>query len=160
MEALGIDLKLIIAQLVNFGILLFLLNKFLYKPVINMLDERKNKVEVGIKDAESAKINLENAEGEATKIIAQAKVDASEILKNAHTQALNETSATIKKANDQVDRLIENAKDEAGNMKKKALIEAKSEISGLIGLALDKVISEELSKDQKEKLTAKALSEL
>ena len=45
-------------------------------------------------------------------------------------------------------------------MKKKALVEAKGEITGLIGLALDKVISDELSKDQKEKLTKSALAEL
>jgi len=160
MEALGIDLKLMIAQLVNFGILLFLLNKFLYKPITNMLDERKNKVETGIKDAESAKNNLENAEDQAEKIKTEAKTEANEILKNAHAQAILETSATIKKANDQVDRLIENAKSEAENMKKKALIEAKGEITGLIGLALDKVISDELSKDQKEKLTKSALADL
>jgi F-type H+-transporting ATPase subunit b len=160
MEALGIDLKLMIAQLVNFGILLFLLNKFLYKPISNMLDERKNKVETGIKDAESAKSNLEKAEADAEKIRKEARADATEILKNAHAQATTETAVTVKKANDQVDRLIENAKSEAENMKKKALIEAKGEITGLIGLALDKVISDELSKDQKEKLTKSALAEL
>jgi F-type H+-transporting ATPase subunit b len=125
-----------------------------------MLDERKNKVETGIKDAESAKSNLEKAEADAEKIRKEARADATEILKNAHAQATTETAVTVKKANDQVDRLIENAKSEAENMKKKALIEAKGEITGLIGLALDKVISDELSKDQKEKLTKSALAEL
>jgi len=44
MEALGLDIRLLVAQLINFGLLIFLLNKFLYKPLIKMLDDRKKKI--------------------------------------------------------------------------------------------------------------------
>jgi len=52
LSSLGIDLKILLAQLVNFGILIFLLSKFLYKPVLKMLDQRKKKIAESIKKAE------------------------------------------------------------------------------------------------------------
>ena len=72
MEALGIDLKLLIAQVVNFGILLFVLSKFLYKPVVTMLEERQKKAEQTIKDSDKATKTLIKSEDDADKVREQA----------------------------------------------------------------------------------------
>ena len=74
---LGIDWKLLLAQGVNFLILLFVLTKFVYKPLIKMVEERRKKIELGIKGGEKAE-----------QIIKQAEVEKVGIIKKADTQAV------------------------------------------------------------------------
>lgn len=160
MEALGIDLKLLIAQIINFGILFFLLSKFAYKPILNILEERRMKVEQGIKDSEEAGKRLAEAEAEAEKIQEKAYKDANEILKNAKAAATEEASQIVKKASDQADRVMKGAKEEAASAKDKVMAEAKKEISDVVVIALDKIVGSELTVEQKNKLTSKAITEL
>ena len=160
MDALGIDLKLLIAQIVNFGILFFLLSKFAYKPIVAMIEERQKKVEQGLKDAEAAAKSRGEAELDAEKVREQAYKDANEILKNAKDAANLEAAEIVKKSSEQADRIMKTAKEEAASSKSKVLTEAKSEISGLIISALDKIVGKEIDNAQKEKLTAKAIKEL
>lgn len=54
LNALGIDWKILLAQFVNFAVLVFVLWKFAYKPIFKFLEDRKNKIEEGIKNAEQA----------------------------------------------------------------------------------------------------------
>src|SRR3989337_2314560 len=73
MESLGIDLKLIIIQIINFGLLLFLLTKFLYKPILRILDERKNKIEESLANAQKIAEEKVKLEEEKTKEITEAR---------------------------------------------------------------------------------------
>ena len=160
MEALGIDLKLIIAQTVNFLIVMFLLWKFAYTPILKMLSERQEKVEKGIKDAEASAKALAKAKDEAEKITGDAYAEANEILKNAKTVANSESAEIVKKAGDSADRIMKNAKDEAAAEKDKVMSEAKKEISDVVIIALDKIVTDELTPEQKANLTSRAISEL
>jgi F-type H+-transporting ATPase subunit b len=160
MEALGIDLKLLIAQIVNFSILFFLLSRFLYKPITNLLDERKQKIAQGIKDADQAEEKLEKAESEAEKIREKAYKDANDILKNAKHEANQEASEIVKKATEQSQRTMAAIALEKTEYKEKAMNEAKKEMSKVVILALDKIVGEEMDKKTKDELTAKAIKEL
>lgn len=160
MEAFAINIKLLIAQTVNFAILLFLLSKFAYKPIISMMEERKKKIAEGLDQAKEAKELLTNAEMETKKKNDEAFKTAKEIVEKAEKEAADKAVGIIKKANLQADLIVERAKDEAELAKNRAMKEAKSEIAGLISLALDKIIGEELDQNHKEKLTAKAVKEL
>ena len=160
MDALGINLKLILAQIVNFGIVFFLLSKLLYKPVGNLLSERTKTIETGLKDAAKAGTDRANAEVEAEKIAEKAYKDANDILKNAHAEATLEATGIVKKASEQADRIMANAKSEAASAKDKALKDAKGEISDVVVIALSKIVGDELTEEQKVKLTSKAIMEL
>lgn len=160
MEAFAINIKLLIAQTVNFAILLFLLSKFAYKPIISMMEERKKKIALGLNQAEEAKKLLSNAETETQKKNDEAFKTAKEIVEKAEKEAADKATEIVKKANLQADMIVERAKDEADLAKSRALKEAKGEIASLISLALDKILGEELEKSYKEKLTAKAVKEL
>lgn len=160
MEALGIDLKLLIAQIINFLIVMFLLRKFAYTPILNMLNDRKIKVEKGLSDSEEAAKRLKNAEDEAEKVMEKAYADANEILKNAKVAATAEATELVKKASQQADRIMKSAKEEASSAKEIAMSGAKKELSSVVILALDKIIGNELTSDQKDKLTSKAIAEL
>ena len=63
--ALGIDGRILLAQLFNFAILVFILWRFAYKPVLNILEERRLKVEKSLDDAEAATKRLKQAEAES-----------------------------------------------------------------------------------------------
>jgi len=84
---LGIDPKLLLAQGVNFLILLFVLTKFVYKPLMKMVEERRAKIELGVKGGELAKKIIEDAEGEKAGIIKQADVHAVAIISEAEKTA-------------------------------------------------------------------------
>lgn len=160
MEALGIDLKILIAQIINFLILFILLSKFLYKPITKMLDDRKQKIEQGISDSEKAEKCLGEAGTEAQQIKDKAYAEADQIIKKAKQEYDAKTLAIIKKANDQAEKIVERAHEEAALTKERALKEAKRELFGIVTLALDKIVGKELDDSTKEKLTEKAIKDL
>lgn len=99
---LGIDPKLLLAQAVNFLILLFVLTKFVYKPLMKMVEERRQKIELGVKGGEMAEQIIKDAETEKSGIIKEAGVKAvgiiSEAEKNAQKKAQDIATQADKKA--------------------------------------------------------------
>jgi F-type H+-transporting ATPase subunit b len=160
MEALGIDLKLLLAQIVNFIVLFLLLSKFLYKPITKILDERKEKIAQGIKDAEASATKLAEAETDAEKITEKAYKEANEILKSARDEANQEASAIVKKASTSAQKSMDTVAKEKSIFKEKALYEVKKEIENIVILALDKIVGEKMDEKQKDEVTAKVLKEL
>lgn len=160
MEALGIDLKLLIAQIVNFVILFLVLSKFLYKPITKMLDDREQKICKGLKDSENAEKCLGQAKTESDKIKNDAYKEADKIISESKKEADEKAISIVKKANDQADKILKNANEEASLAKERALKEAKKELSNVVVMALDKIVGEELDSSAKDSLTAKAIKEL
>jgi len=156
----GLEKSLFLFQVANFLIIAFILKKFLYKPLMRMLDERKNKIDKGLKDAEDAGIALENAAQERQKILSAAKVDA-DSLKAFAKVSIEETkeklTADAKKRSEQiVDEARQKAASEFENMNKQ--IGAISvDVSGkIISRALEGLFTEE----EKKKLIARALDKI
>lgn len=160
MSALGIDLKLLLAQIVNFVVLFLLLRKFLYKPITKILDERKEKITQGIKDAEASAAKLAKAEKDADKISEKAYEEANAILKSAKNEANQEASEIIKKATASAQKAAERIAEEKAAFKGNALAEAKKEMGDMVILALDKIVGDEIDNKTKDELTAKAISDL
>ncbi|OQA04273.1 MAG: ATP synthase subunit b [bacterium ADurb.Bin400] len=159
LESLGINGKLLLAQIINFVILLFLLKKFLYGPVINLLEERRNKIEQGLKNAEQAEQKLTQVNKDADEIRSKAYAEAKQIIDEAKAQATVEATRIIEKANHQAERIVKTAQEEAQLSKEKVFSEARGHISNLIILSLEKILGHQLDSNQKEKLTAKAVEE-
>lgn len=160
MDALGINLTSFIAQIINFLIVMLLLWKFAYKPILGIFEERQKKVEQGLKDAEKAATDRKSAESDAEKIREKAYTEANEILKNAKDAANAEAAELIKKASDQADRMMKGSKEESAAMKEKVMKDAKKEISDVVVIALNKIVGKEFTEEEKKKLTSKAIAEL
>ena len=77
---LGIDWKLLIAQIINFLVLLAILYKFLYKPVFKILHDREEKIEKSLRQAERIEKNLFESEAEKSKIVAEARNEAGKVI--------------------------------------------------------------------------------
>jgi F-type H+-transporting ATPase subunit b len=152
-----IDVKLIIAQAVNFGIVLFVLWKFAYKPILKTLNNRSNKIEKGLKDAENAGKKLAETEEKEKEVLADARKEAQVILAKSEnmakkTQEEMETSAKI-----QADKIITDAKAQIEEEKQKMLKEVKAEIGDLVVSATEKIIGEKLDKSKDKELIEKAI---
>ena len=84
---LGIDWKLLLAQGVNFVILLIVLTKFVYKPLIKIVEERRKKIELGVKGGEMAEKIIKQAEQDKVGIIQEADTQAVAIISEAEKNA-------------------------------------------------------------------------
>lgn len=160
MDAFGINLKILIAQIINFGIVLFLLKKFAYRPILSMLETRSKTIREGLDNAEKAKQNLEKAGAKAKEIHEEAYQEAKQIAAETKVQAEKSAKEIVSKAESQAERIIKLAQEEASTAKDKALAEARNHVGNIVVLALEKIIGNELDNAQKEKLTAKTISDL
>ena len=87
MDALGIEWTLLLAQIVNFAILIVLLRMFLYQPVLNMLNARKDRIAQSMRDAERVSAAAREAEAEKVKVLEVARREAQEIRAQATRDA-------------------------------------------------------------------------
>ena len=139
-DTFGIDWKLLVAQAVNFGILLVVLRYVLYKPIMKTLDERRAKIEQGVKDAEEASVKLAEADTEAGARIAAADTEAEALVAHARDAATSEKSRIVKEAEERAARLTADAEARAKESAEKALRDSEKEIARLAILAAEKAM--------------------
>jgi F-type H+-transporting ATPase subunit b len=158
LSKLGIDWKLLIAQIVNFLVLLFVLYKFAYGPVLAMLDKRQKKIEKGLKDADEAHKKLAESAELQKEILRKARTEAKDIVEKAQIQAEKSKSEIAGEAKKQSEKIIANAKDQIEQEKNKMITEVKSEIGSLVVAATEKMIGEKIDDKKDKKLIEKAIT--
>lgn len=140
LEAFGIDWKLLIAQGVNFGLLLVVLWYFLYKPVMKTLDDRANLIKQGVEDAEAATAKLATADTEAATRVDAAEVEAQGLLSRARDEAGVERTRIVKEAEARAAALEKDAEMRAEENAARTLRESEQEIARLAILAAGKAM--------------------
>lgn len=105
MEKLGIEVPLLITQVVNFTIMLLILTKFLYKPILKTLDARKKKIEEGLAFSEKAKQEEEKLEQKKEEIFAHAREEAKKILEAAKKEGGQLKEELLKEGKEEVQEL-------------------------------------------------------
>ena len=145
MHDFGISVPGILAQVLNVGIVVFILWKFAFKPVLATLDERQQKIASGLAYAEEMKAKLEAAQQESAASAKRAQVEASRIIDEARKSAKDfldkQTQETAAKAND----IIAKAQQAIELEKKKMLAEARTEIARLVVVTTERVLAKKLT---------------
>lgn len=136
----GIDVKLILAQAVNFGVLFVALSYLLYKPVMKTLDERRAKIAQGVEDAEQAAVALASADEESKKRIGVASSEAEGIVASARETAGSEKTRILKEAEARAEAVQKDAEARAAETADKALRDSEKEIARLAILAAEKAM--------------------
>ncbi|MDH4330512.1 MAG: F0F1 ATP synthase subunit B [Candidatus Moranbacteria bacterium] len=150
-NALGLNVKILLAQLVNFSVLLFVLYKFAYGPILKMLDERRDKIEEGIKNAEDAKTKLAKIEMSEKEILSDARKEAQKIIVAAEDVAKKNKEDILNEAKKQSQQILEKAEKNIEQEKNKMMEDAKKELSELVSLATEKIVGEKMdAKKDKE----------
>lgn len=144
-HAFGIDIKLIVVQIVNFVVLLAALTYFLYKPVLKVLNEREEKIKQGIKDAEIAAVAKASALEEKQAVLTQAQKEAGEIDARAKAFAKEKEEEIVGAAHAKASDVIKDAEAKSSFLKEQALKESEAEIAKMAILAAEKVLAEKTS---------------
>ncbi|HTM68207.1 MAG TPA: F0F1 ATP synthase subunit B [Candidatus Binatia bacterium] len=156
---LGINGKLFLAQLVNFGIVFFVMWKWVYTPLLKIMDERTKKIEQGMSDAEAAGALLRASEDQGAKAIADARKAAKAILDEAAAAAETERQEASKKARLEVEKIVAQGRDQLKAEQRKMVSDAKAEVGALVAMAAEKVLREKIDPKKDAALIAQALKE-
>jgi F-type H+-transporting ATPase subunit b len=141
---LGIDWKLFIAQLVNFGIILGILWKWVFIPVARKLEERTTKIEQSLTDADRITTEKREFETWRQQEMNKARQEASGIVTDAQNDASKARQAIVEQTKQEQQKLVDQAKQQIESQKNKALAEAKSEMANLVVLASEKILRKKL----------------
>jgi F-type H+-transporting ATPase subunit b len=152
LENLGINGKILLAQIINFFILFWVLKKFAYKPVLSLLEERTKKIEKGLADAEKAHRKLEETEQKEKKVLTDAKKQAQEIIKKAEDQAEKNKEEIVAESKAKVEKLVVIAKKNIEEEKNKMIGEVKDEVAELVILATEKVTNKKINSESDKEL--------
>jgi F-type H+-transporting ATPase subunit b len=156
---LGINIPVLIAQTVNFLALLILLRVFVYKPILNMLDERKRKIAEGLSAAEHSR----EREIEATRL-AQEQIESSRREGQAIVQQAQQVAQRVQEegrqsAQTQAEMLLERARSEIQLERDNAIAELRREFADLAISAAEKVVGQSLDRGAHQRLINEALAQ-
>ena len=151
-ELVGIVPWTFIAQICNLFIQVYLIKRFLFKPINEMLEKRKAMADAQIQDAVKAKDEAEAMKTEYEKNMAEAKNKASEILTTAQKTASIQSEEILQEANQQAAAIKAKAESDIAQEKRKAVNEIKDEIGGMAMEIAGKVIEREISEEDHRKL--------
>lgn len=158
--ALGIDWKILVAQLVNFLILYFLLSKFAFGPLIKMLESRRKNVEVSEKTVKAIEQEKAKLDETVKTTVAKAKKEAQTIIA-ASQKSMKEEIATAKKESEaRSAKLLADTKQQIEAMKKETKAELSREIGMLVVQATQRVIESDLSQQEKDTITSSIVKEV
>ena len=158
MELVTPGLGLIFWTSVVFLLLIFLLKKFAWSPILKAVDDRNKSIDEALSSAEKAKVEMEQLSANNEKIIQEARIERDSIIKEARAVKENTISEAKSKASSEAEKIILSAKEQITNEKMKAMVELKNEIADISIQMAEKIIKSELKdvKSQK-KLIEKTL---
>lgn len=159
MEALanlGIDWKLLTAQMVNFVVLLLVLKHFAYQPMLKLLDDRSAKIEKGLRDAEEAGVKLRAIEAKEAEVLAGARAEAKQMLIDVDEVARKRDILKLAETETRIEKLLSDAELKINTDRVRMIEEAKRELADIVMLAVEKITKERLDgtrdKDTIEKM--------
>ncbi len=140
LETFGISWKLLLAQGFNFALGVVVLWRFLYKPVLAMIDERRTVIAKGVTDAEAAAETLARADGKGQEIVVKASQAAESRFATARTRAEEKSSAILAEAQRRADAGIQEARMRAFAEAKEIRAASEQEIARAAVLAAEKIL--------------------
>lgn len=156
---LALDLFWIILSSGNFILLLVLLYLFAFKPLNRVLDERRERIEQGLKDAEEARRQREQAAEEHRRELNEARREAGEIITRAQKVADESAAQLVATARDESQRIVERGRAEVGAEKDRAIAEIRAEVADLAIRAAGRVVGESLDGKRQRALVEQFLAE-
>ena len=157
-DALGIDLKVLILQVIAFGILVFILAKWVYPPILAMLDRRQKLIEDSIKTAKETATKSEKAAADITKQLAEARIEADDIVAAARKQSEQMLLTADEEAQRRAEATVEAARAQLQRDVETARKTLRDETTELVALATEKIIGEKIDTTRDGKLIDNAIS--
>jgi len=161
MELVTPNIGLVFWMTLAFGILLFILGKFAWKPIMKMIKERENTIEEALQTAEKTKLEMANLQLSNEKLLKEAKEEREALLREARKIKDGIVLEAKHKATDEANKIIESARLSIQNDKMAAITELKNQIASLSIEIAEKILNAELAdKDKHNLLINKFLDEV
>lgn len=155
--AIGIDGRALAFQVVNFVILLWILKKVAYKPILGVLEDRRKRIEEGLKSAEKAQADLANAETAKSQILAETRQESEAILSKSREEAAEIVRAAESKAAKRADQILAEATERTQREAAGVRNQLRQELGSLVAQATEVLIEEKLDAEKDARLIEKAL---
>ncbi len=157
---LGVNPWTALFVLLNTLTIYFVAKKFLFGPVMKIIDDRQKEIDGMYESAGTAKAEAEALRSEYTEKLSAAKADSERIVKEAVARGQNREEEILRKANADAAAILSKASADIALEKKKAINDAKNEISGLALAIAGKVVQRELNPQDQSQLIDRFLDEL
>ena len=158
-EPFQINIFWIIVAATTFVLFFFLVREFALAGLQKTLEERRERIEQGLKDAEQARRDRESAEQERLAALQEARREANEIINRAHKVASETREQDIAATREELERMRQRAAAEIEAEKQRAIAELRGEVTDLALAAAGRVVGESMTGDRQRKLVADFLSE-
>lgn len=158
-EALGLNLPQLIAQIANFFVLLVILRLTLYKPILKMLDERKQKIAEGLNAAEIARAEAAAAQANIQDQLVIARKDGQEIVAGAQAIATRIQAEAREQSNRDREVALERARTEIQLERDRAIADLRGEFADITVSAAEKVINQSLDRQAHQRIIDETLAE-
>ncbi len=149
-QNLGLNWQSLLFQLINFFILLYILKRFAYGPLVKMLDQRKKRIEESKQQADQITKDREDMQKAFEAKLLEAKKEAQTIREQALNDAETSRTAKVQQTKEEITVLLEKAKQDIRHEKDKSLDAVRAEAAGLVIAATEKVLRQKLT-DQGDK---------
>ena len=149
----------VLVSIVNFLVILYLLRRYLWGPILTVLANRAQKIREGLAMAEEAKAEREQLKAEVERRLAEARREAQAIAERT-TQAAEAAAADIRaQAKAEADRIRERGREDAKQLHDQSLAQLRSEVAGMVILAASRVLGRELDPEKHRALIERSLDE-
>lgn len=159
-EFLGIDFWTALFVLLNTLTIFFVAKKFLFKPVMKIIQDRQDEIDGMYADADQAKATADALQAEYQQKLSAAAETSDRIVKEAMIRGHDREEEIIRQANAEAAAILDKAAADIAQEKKKAINDAKDEISGMAMAIAEKVVGRELNSKDQDKLFDEFISEL
>lgn len=151
MELVKPEFGLIFWMVISFGLIMLILKKFAWKPILNMLHEREASIQSALDSAEKAKEEMKALQSSNEKILADARNERDLLLKDAREIREKMISDAKGIATKEGERMLTIARENIQNEKMAAITELKNQVASLSIEIAEKILKSELSSDEKQK---------
>lgn len=156
----GVDLPMLIAQVVNFLIVAFVIWQFGLKKVLSTIKDREKQIADSLKNADRIKLELEETEKRQQETLQEASLSAKKTVSAAQEQAKAFIEAQKEDARKQAEEIVEKAKTAMELERQRILSDAREEIASLVIMTTSRVLEKELSDDEKSRFSSAAVDNL
>lgn len=156
----GIDWPSLIAQIVTFAVVALVLYKLAFKPVLATIDTRQQKIEEGLRYTEEMKARLAATEQQTAEALKKASLEGQRIIDEARKSAKEFLDRQTQEATERSSQLVTKAQQAIDLERQKMMSEVRAEIARLVVLAASRVLSRELSDQEKARYAESAAQEL
>ena len=150
----------LIAQILNFLVLVFVLAKFAYKPLLNIMEERKNKIASDLEAADKAKADAEAVKSEYAAKLADARQEAQAIIDNARKTAQAAHDKIMADTKAEQEQLIAAAKETIALEKQKSLDDIRAQVINLSMIAAGKIVEQKLGSEEDKKIAGEIVDSI